>query len=324
MEKLLQWSTAQESSDPEVRARAPAPDPKLLAQVLGADTGKDDITLMKEDISVLVCEDPQISIDDKLMALEDFEILVQNLDNANNISPMGIWPEIAKLYTYEGEESDEFRGLAALITGTAVQNNTKCQNDFVKIVGLDGMKKLVALVSKNNNFNVRARALYALSGLVGHHGELYKLFEESDGWKALSDSFAESFNADDKKDTKVLLRCLSLLKSLLYDEVISNIAEVKDENKEKDVNTEFQTEIVSKQDRFKTLADNKIVLSVSQHLSKNSHFDVNERIISVLSYISQNGYKFSTEESSIIHNALKDISKNEYNAKEVEYLESIL
>lgn len=29
MEKLLQWSTAQQSSDPEVRAQAPAPDPKL-------------------------------------------------------------------------------------------------------------------------------------------------------------------------------------------------------------------------------------------------------------------------------------------------------
>ncbi|GAV27670.1 hypothetical protein PMKS-001138 [Pichia membranifaciens] len=243
MEKLLQWSTAQQSQDPELRAKAPAPDPKLLAQVLGADTGKDDTTLMKEDISVLVCNDPQISVDDKLTALEDFEILVQNMDNANNISPLGIWPEIAKLYTYEGEEQDEFRGLGALITGTAVQNNDKSQRDFLKIVGME-------------------------EGIL-----------------------SEKFR-NDKNDNKVLLRSLSLLKCLLYDEITQ----------------ENETAAICKEDRFSEVKGCDAFLTIIRKLSPDLHVEVNERIVNTLSYAAQNNYTFSSEEIDALREGLSKLS----------------
>ena len=291
MEKLLQWSTAQQSQDPELRAKAPAPDPKLLAQVLGADTGKDDTTLMKEDISVLVCNDPQISVDDKLTALEDFEILVQNLDNANNISPLGIWPEIAKLYTYEGEEQDEFRGLGALITGTAVQNNDKAQRDFLKSVGMEGMQRLLDLTSKENGFNVRARALYAISSLVAHNGLLYGLFAKTNGWKRLEGILSEDF-CNDKKDNKVLLRSLSLLKCLLYDEITQENEAVK----------------TSKEDRFSEAKSCGAFMTIIKKLSPDSHVEVNERIVNTLSYAALNKYTFSPEEISAMKEGLNKLS----------------
>ena len=291
MEKLLQWSTAQQSQDPELRAKAPAPDPKLLAQVLGADTGKDDTTLMKEDISVLVCNDPQISVDDKLTALEDFEILVQNMDNANNISPLGIWPEIAKLYTYEGEEQDEFRGLGALITGTAVQNNDKSQRDFLKIVGMEGMQNLLNLTSKENCFNVRARALYAISSLVAHNGLLYGLFVKANGWKQLGGILSEKFR-NDKKDNKVLLRSLSLLKCLLYDEITQ----------------ENETAATSKEDRFSEVKSCDAFLTILRKLSPDLHVEVNERIVNTLSYAAQNKYSFSSEEIDALREGLNKLS----------------
>lgn len=291
MEKLLQWSTAQQSQDPELRAKAPAPDPKLLAQVLGADTGKDDTTLMKEDISVLVCNDPQISVDDKLTALEDFEILVQNLDNANNISPLGIWPEIAKLYTYEGEEQDEFRGLGALITGTAVQNNDKAQRDFLKSVGMEGMQRLLDLTSKENGFNVRARALYAISSLVAHNGLLYGLFVKTNGWKRLEGILSEDF-CNDKKDNKVLLRSLSLLKCLLYDEITQENEAVK----------------TSKEDRFSEAKSCGAFMTIIKKLSPDSHVEVNERIVNTLSYATLNKYTFSPEEISAMKEGLNKLS----------------
>lgn len=291
MEKLLQWSTAQQSQDPELRAKAPAPDPKLLAQVLGADTGKDDTTLMKEDISVLVCNDPQISVDDKLTALEDFEILVQNLDNANNISPLGIWPEIAKLYTYEGEEQDEFRGLGALITGTAVQNNDKAQRDFLKSVGMEGMQRLLDLTSKENGFNVRARALYAISSLVAHNGLLYGLFVKTNGWKRLEGILSEDF-CNDKKDNKVLLRSLSLLKCLLYDEITQENEAVK----------------TSKEDRFSEAKSCGAFMTIIKKLSPDSHVEVNERIVNTLSYAALNKYTFSPEEISAMKEGLNKLS----------------
>ncbi|CAI8502887.1 unnamed protein product [Pichia kudriavzevii] len=309
MEKLLQWSTAQQSSDPEVRAQAPAPDPKLLAQVLGADTGKDDAQLMKEDITVLVCDDPNISIDDKLIALEDFEMLVQNLDNANNISPMGIWPEIAKLYTYEGEERDEFRGMGALITGTAVQNNLKCQKDFLKHVGKEGFTSLMKLADKGNNYNVRARALYALSGLIGHNGDLYELFVESNGWDFLTGILAECFK-NEKKDNKVLLRVLSLLKSILYDEVVEEGQEVRS----------------SKKDRLCCVTDRNIVHLLADKLSETtSSVEVNERIINILSYLHENSFEFSSEDIKEIQQKVASLSDHKvYNTEEIKTLKSLV
>lgn len=309
MEKVLQWATAQQSDDPEVRARAPAPDPKILAQVLGANTGKDDATLMKEDISVVLCDDPQISIDDKLTALEDFEMLVQNLDNANNISPMGIWPEIAKLYTYEGEEQDEFRGLAALITGTATQNNTKSQQDFLNNVGQNGMTNLLNLITKSNNFNVRARALYAISGLVSHNGSMYELFVNSSGWKYLNDVLSDDF-ANDKKDNKILLRSLNLLKCLLYDEIVEEGGQIN----------------TTKQDRFKTVKENNTILTVIKKLSTDAHLEVNERIINLLSYITENGYQFTDSELDALRDSLHEIFsiKKSLDANEINILEKLL
>lgn len=308
MEKILQWSTAQQSDDPEVRAKVPAPDPKILAQVLGADTGRDDATLMNEDISVVLCDDPKITIDDKLTALEDFEMLIQNLDNANNMSPMGIWPEISKLYTYTGEEQDEFRGLAALITGSAVQNNIKCQNDFLNIVGKTGFENLLNLVTKSNHFNVKARSLYALTGLVSHNGAAYELFSASNGWETLKTVLAEDFQ-NDKKDNKVLLRSLNLLKGLLYDEIIQEGGKIN----------------TSKQKRFEAIKENNIIGLLINKLSTESHVDVNERIINILFYASQNGYPFSETDLKSLKLALANIStiRGELNVNEITKLEKL-
>lgn len=322
MEKLLQWATAQQSDDPEVRARAPAPDPKVLAQVLGADTGKDEVTLMKEDISVVLCDDPRISIDDKLAALEDFELLIQNLDNANNISPMGIWPEINKLYNYQGEEQDEVRGMAALITGTAVQNNSKCQDDYLNIVGKDGMTSLLTLASPIGNYNVRARALYAISALVAHHGGLYKLFTECDGWKILQESLSANFTSD-RKDTKVLLRLLNLLKSLLYDEITQHEAVDKGDSGMNMTRVEKPI-VATKEQRFQILKEHDIISTILQKLSSDTSLEVNERVINILHYIHEHKYNFSSGDKELLKTALGSISNEKYNAEELKSIQSII
>lgn len=306
MEKLLQWSTAQQSDDPEVRARAPAPDPKLLAQVLGANTGKDESTLMKEDISVLVCDDPRITVDDKLTALEDFEMLVQNLDNANNISPMGIWPEIAKLYTYVGEEQDEFRGLGALITGTAVQNNSKCQKDFLENVGSQGVKDLLEL-SKSGSKNTRSRALYALSSLVAHNGAIYKSFVEVNGWESLTSVLSQEFE-DNREDRKLLLRSLGLLKSLMYDEITEEDKQVTS----------------SKAERFDFVNKNDLVNIIAKYLFNDVHFDIKERVANILGYLSQHGYKFSATEFDNIKRNLATTDKESINEEDYKHLSQFL
>lgn len=119
---LLKWSI--ENSD--VSADVPAEqkprtqlDPALLAQLMG---GPSDADRMKDAMAAVYAE--QVDLENRLIAWDNFEQLVENLDNANNMENLGLWmPLVGKL---EDEEKEE-RVMALWCLGTAVQNNIKCQ-----------------------------------------------------------------------------------------------------------------------------------------------------------------------------------------------------
>ena len=84
--------------------------------------GPSDADLMKESMTAI--QDPSISLENKLVAFDNFEQLVENIDNANNLSPLGLWtPLIEQLKSPESE----LRRMAAWCIGTSVQNNEKAQ-----------------------------------------------------------------------------------------------------------------------------------------------------------------------------------------------------
>lgn len=64
------------------------------------------------------------SLEDKVSAFDDFEMLIENLDNANNMENLGLW---TKLVDQLEHEEDEIRKYAAWCTGTAVENNARAQ-----------------------------------------------------------------------------------------------------------------------------------------------------------------------------------------------------
>merc|ERR1712098_237458 len=103
------------------------PDEKALAQLFGTG-GPDEPTLMKQSIQVV--ENPEADLEAKEVALENFEMLIENLDNANNIENMKMWPSIIKLLN--DDQPEPLRILATSIIAIAVQNNPKCQDDFLK------------------------------------------------------------------------------------------------------------------------------------------------------------------------------------------------
>jgi hypothetical protein len=77
---------------------------------------------MKESMAAI--HDPSISLENKLIAFDNFEQLVENIDNANNLSSLGLWtPLLEQLKSPESE----LRRMAAWCTGTSVQNNEKAQ-----------------------------------------------------------------------------------------------------------------------------------------------------------------------------------------------------
>ena len=128
MNELLKWSI--ENSDAsrnhlassDSQAEHPSNRPlnaDALSSLMG---GPSDADLMRESMSAI--QSPDIPLADKLVAFDNFEQLVETIDNANQMQSLGLWtPLVAQL---KNEEAD-IRRMAAWCMGTAVQNNAVAQ-----------------------------------------------------------------------------------------------------------------------------------------------------------------------------------------------------
>ena len=131
-------------------------DPAQLAQLLGNQ--KSDATVMKEAMEVIL--DPGADEADKATAFDNFEMLVQQLDNANNMETLGLWPPLMTLLAAPPEH---LRLMAAWCCGTAVQNNVKSQ---AALLAHGGVPKLLQLALADPAPAVRKKAVFALSSAV--------------------------------------------------------------------------------------------------------------------------------------------------------------
>jgi hsp70-interacting protein len=122
LNELFKWGI--ENSDASRNEPSSAPprgnlNPEILAALMG---GPSDADRMKDAISAI--ENPEVDMENKMIAFDNFEQLVENIDNANNMESLGLWAPLVKLL--ESEEK-ELRMMAAWCAGTAVQNNVKAQ-----------------------------------------------------------------------------------------------------------------------------------------------------------------------------------------------------
>jgi len=131
MNNLLKWSIANSSgasaatnnssaNENTQPTRSSGLDQAALAQLLG---GPSDADRMKD--AMMAIQHPEVDLDNKLIAFDNFEQLIENLDNANNMEQLKLWvPLVEQL---DNEES-ELQRMAAWCVGTAVQNNTRSQD----------------------------------------------------------------------------------------------------------------------------------------------------------------------------------------------------
>ncbi|PLB34455.1 Hsp70 nucleotide exchange factor FES1 [Aspergillus candidus] len=157
MNKMLKWSI--QNSNPETAdASARGLNPEMLSSLLG---GPSDADLMKASMAAL--HSPDVDLENKLVAFDNFEQLIENIDNANNMEPMGLWTPLVELLQHE--ESD-MRRMAAWCVGTAVQNNEKAQD---KVVLFNAVPKLVAIATSDADPAARKKSVYALSSAVRNY-----------------------------------------------------------------------------------------------------------------------------------------------------------
>jgi len=165
---LLKWSL---NNSEEARNEAAAQDgptavrdpsrgltSEALAALMG---GPSDADLMKEAMTVI--HHPEATLENKMTAWDNFEQLIENLDNANNMTNMGLWePLVQKLQDPE----PQVRMMACWCTGTAVQNNEKSQ---IKLFAIGTIPTLIDLAVNDEDRSVRRKACMALSSSVRNY-----------------------------------------------------------------------------------------------------------------------------------------------------------
>ena len=165
LNQLLKWSiensenpSADPTSNTEPEAQRPSGRPINAEALNSLFGGPSDADLMKESMAAALS--PQITLENKLVAMDNFEQLIENLDNANNMEVLGLWPPLVQLL--KSDEAD-LRRYAAWCVGTAVQNNVKAQE---RLLAVGAISVLAHLSTEDINEPVRRKAIYALSSEI--------------------------------------------------------------------------------------------------------------------------------------------------------------
>lgn len=165
MNQLLKWgiensesASADPTSTTDPKAERPSGRPLNADALNSLFGGPTDADLMKESMAAILS--PDITLDNKLVAFDNFEQLIETIDNANNMEILGLWAPLVGLLS---NEETELRRYAAWCVGTAVQNNVKSQE---KLLTTDAIPTLLKLAVEDSNEQVRRKAIYALSSEI--------------------------------------------------------------------------------------------------------------------------------------------------------------
>ncbi|KAL2055147.1 hypothetical protein ABVK25_004485 [Lepraria finkii] len=168
MNQLLKWSienSADASADPtsttDPKAERPSGRPINAGALNSLFGGPSDADLMKQSMAAILS--PEITLENKLVAFDNFEQLIETLDNANNMENLGLWQPLVGLL---GSDEAQLRMYAAWCVGTAVQNNEKSQSS---LLAGDAIPTLVKLSTEDSDEQVRRKAIYALSSEVRNY-----------------------------------------------------------------------------------------------------------------------------------------------------------
>ncbi|PWY97220.1 Fes1-domain-containing protein [Testicularia cyperi] len=205
-QELLKWGLAnstaaapgpsvdQISADIAAGNRPDLADPRLYDAIMG----KSETQMMREELAAAV--DESRTVEDRCTALDNFEMLIEQIDNANNITSMKMWPPIIALLS---SEEPRIQTATAWILGTAVQNNDKAQ---IAVLEFQPLAPLLDLLH-SHDFAVRSKAMYALSGLLKHNPAAVDQFEKMNGWKYLQTALLDP-NITLRRKTAFLINTL--------------------------------------------------------------------------------------------------------------------
>ncbi|RXW14150.1 hypothetical protein EST38_g11708 [Candolleomyces aberdarensis] len=189
MESLLRWSIQNSTSlDSAPSDRPPARREDLNPEIIDMILGKPDSELMKEDVAVAI--DSSKSEDERIAALDHLEMLIEQIDNANNLEKLKLWDPLHSLLT--SQVSTEIKVQALWVIGTAVQNNPAAQDAYLAFNPLPTLLSFLT-PSPESTTQTRSKAIYTLSGLLKHNAPAVKILSSpgTNGWQKLKDALQD-------------------------------------------------------------------------------------------------------------------------------------
>ena len=168
LNSLLKWgiqnsegtregATSQDDSSAERDPRRGL-DPQALAELMG---GPSDADRMRDSMAAILS--PDVDLENKKIAFDNFEQLIENIDNSNNMESLGLWvPLVEQLSASE----PDMRMFAAWCVATAVSNNPRAQE---RALVIGAVPTLAKLAQEDKDKNVRKKAVLALSGEVRNY-----------------------------------------------------------------------------------------------------------------------------------------------------------
>jgi len=184
MESLLRWGIEHSTpGDSAAVSERKDLDPAIIDYILG----KPDAQLMKEALEVAL--DVSKDEDKRIAAMDELEMLVESIDNANDLQKLRMWEPLHGLVGLPAT-TDGLRLQTLWVLGTALQNNPAAQLAYLS---LDPIPTILACLSpSSNSAGTRSKAMYALSGLLKHNAAAVKKFTELQGWNILRNSLEDS------------------------------------------------------------------------------------------------------------------------------------
>lgn len=184
---LLAWSIQNKSEEPVKPSKI---DPKWIEVLLG----KPESARMKEIIQLVKDGAKEVEL------LDEFEMLVESIDNASDVGSLGLWPDLISFLT---SDDVTLRKYSAWIIGTCCQNNMKCQSDFISN---NGMEILVNSITNETDDQVRNKLIYLVSSVVLGNKAAFDSFISCNGLQ----EFIKLINGNTRK-------CLFFLNQLILE-----------------------------------------------------------------------------------------------------------
>ncbi|OCL12916.1 Fes1-domain-containing protein [Glonium stellatum] len=160
---LLKWGVENSDVSRKDSNAQPNQNQSLNSEALAALFGNrpSDAELMEEFMDSV--EDETLELKKRLIAFDNFEQLIEGIDNANNMEPLRLW---GRLVEQLGKKEAEFRTYAAWCCAIAVQNNVKAQE---RLLLSGAIPTLVRLAIEDTHYSVRKKAILALSSAIRNY-----------------------------------------------------------------------------------------------------------------------------------------------------------